>query len=128
VAYACLEVCLSSFDKILGSPLQGELASFVKFGASFDLSWFEGELVIRFGFRGSMAFCIEKHRGLVTALLSWKLVLPSIWLDLRGSWCFVLYIVYFAFLLHFLHTHLSHFASHVILACICLIMLITVLG
>jgi hypothetical protein len=24
------------------------------------------------------------------------------------------------FLLHFSHTHLSHFASHVILACICL--------
>jgi hypothetical protein len=27
--------------------------------------------------------------------------------------------VYFAFLLHFLHTHLSHFASPIILACIC---------
>jgi hypothetical protein len=36
--------------------------------------------------------------------------------------------VYFALLLHFLHTYLSHFASPVILACICLIMLITVLG
>jgi hypothetical protein len=34
----------------------------------------------------------------------------------------------FAFLLHFSHTHLNHFASHVILACICLIMPITVLG
>jgi hypothetical protein len=33
-----------------------------------------------------------------------------------------------AFLLHFLHTHLSHLASPVILACICLIMLIIVLG
>jgi hypothetical protein len=53
--------------------------------------------------------------------------LPSIWLGLRVSWCFGVYIVYFAFLLYFLHTHLSHFASHVILACICLIMLITVL-
>jgi hypothetical protein len=43
----------------------------------------------------------------------------------------VLYPVYlyiFSFLLHFLHTHVSHFASHIILACICLIMLITVLG
>jgi hypothetical protein len=40
----------------------------------------------------------------------------------------VLYLVYFVFLLHFLHTHLSHFASPIILACICLIMLITVLG
>jgi hypothetical protein len=46
----------------------------------------------------------------------------------EGSWCFDMYIVYFAFLLHFLHTHLSHFASHVILACICLIMIIIVLG
>jgi uncharacterized membrane protein len=36
--------------------------------------------------------------------------------------------VSFAFLLHFLHTHLSHFASPIILACICLIMLITTLG
>jgi hypothetical protein len=44
--------------------------------------------------------------------------LPSIWLGLRGSWCFDVYIVYFAFLLHFLHTHLSHLTSHVILACI----------
>jgi hypothetical protein len=42
----------------------------------------------------------------------------------------VLYSVYciFCFSLAFLHTHLSHFASPVILACICLIMLITVLG
>jgi hypothetical protein len=39
-----------------------------------------------------------------------------------------MYIVYFAFLLHYVHTHLSHFASPVILAYICLIMLITVLG
>jgi hypothetical protein len=31
--------------------------------------------------------------------------------------------VYFTFLLHFCYTHLSHFVSHVILACICLIML-----
>jgi hypothetical protein len=37
-------------------------------------------------------------------------------------------LVYFVFLFHFCHTHLSHFASHVILACICLIMLITMLG
>jgi hypothetical protein len=36
--------------------------------------------------------------------------------------------VSFAFLLHLLHTHLSHFASPIILACICLIMHITVLG
>jgi hypothetical protein len=49
-------------------------------------------------------------------------------LDLRGSWCFDVYIVYFASTLHLLHTHLSHLASPIILACICLIMLITVLG
>jgi hypothetical protein len=49
-----------------------------------------------------------------------------IYLGLRGNWCFCL--VYCAFLLHFPHTHLSHLASHVILACICLIMLIIVLG
>jgi hypothetical protein len=54
--------------------------------------------------------------------------LASVWLSLKGSWCFFLHIIYFAFLLHFLHTHLSHLASHVILACICSIMLITVQG
>jgi hypothetical protein len=36
-------------------------------------------------------------------------------------------LIYFAFLLHFHHTHLSHFASHVILVYICLIMLISML-
>jgi hypothetical protein len=49
-------------------------------------------------------------------------------LGLRGSWCFGVYIVYFAFPLHLLHTHLSHLTSPVILDCICLIMLIIVLG
>jgi hypothetical protein len=34
----------------------------------------------------------------------------------------------FTFLLHFLHTHLNHFALTVILGCICLIMLIIMLG
>jgi hypothetical protein len=48
-------------------------------------------------------------------------------LGLRESWCFGVYIVYFAFLLYFLHTHLSHFDSHVIFASICLIMFIIVL-
>jgi hypothetical protein len=37
-------------------------------------------------------------------------------------------LVSFSFLLHFLHTQLSHFVSSVILACIYSIMLITVLG
>jgi hypothetical protein len=46
----------------------------------------------------------------------------------EGEVVLFLYIVYFAFLLHFLHTHLSQFASPVILAYICLIMLITELG
>jgi hypothetical protein len=45
-----------------------------------------------------------------------------------GVGAFALYIVYFTFLLYFLRTHLSHFPSHVILACIWLIMLITMLG
>jgi hypothetical protein len=54
--------------------------------------------------------------------------LPSVWLGLRGE--LVLFLVYciFCFSLHFLYTHLSHFASPIILACICLIMLITMLG
>jgi hypothetical protein len=40
------------------------------------------------------------------------------------------YTVYciFCFSFAFFHTHLSHLASHVILACIYLIMLITMLG
>jgi hypothetical protein len=40
----------------------------------------------------------------------------------------LVYLYLFTFFLHFLHTHLSHFASPVILACICLIMFIIVLG
>jgi hypothetical protein len=39
----------------------------------------------------------------------------------------MLFPVYFTFLLHFLYTQLSHFASPVILTCICLIMFITML-
>jgi hypothetical protein len=35
--------------------------------------------------------------------------------------------VYFVFLLHFLYTHISHFASPIIVACICLIIPINVL-
>jgi hypothetical protein len=62
---------------------------------AIHMAWFEGELVICLG--------------------------------LRGSWCFSVYIVYFAFPLHLLHTHLSLLASPIILACIYLIMLITVL-
>jgi hypothetical protein len=86
VAYAYLEVCLSSFDKTLGSPLPGELASLVEFDAWFDLPWF----------RGSMVFCIAKPYAFLATLLSWNVVLPSPWLGLRGSLCFFLYIVYFA--------------------------------
>jgi hypothetical protein len=40
----------------------------------------------------------------------------------EGELVLFLYIVYFAFLLHFLRTHLGHFVSPVILSCICLIM------
>jgi hypothetical protein len=43
VAYACLEVCLSSFDKILGSPLQGELTSLVEFDVYCVSPWVQGE-------------------------------------------------------------------------------------
>jgi hypothetical protein len=60
--------------------------------------------------RGEIGVC--HSYGLVSGGVG---VLPSI-------------LVYFAFLLHFLHTHRSHFASPVILVCIYLIMIITVLG
>jgi hypothetical protein len=50
-----------------------------------------------------------------------------VWFEGELVLCLVhLYVL--LFLLHFLHTHLSHLASPVILACICLIMLIIVLG
>jgi hypothetical protein len=53
--------------------------------------------------------------------------IPMAWFEGELVICFV-YLYHFAFLLHFLHTHLSHFASPIILACICSIMLIIVLG
>jgi hypothetical protein len=53
--------------------------------------------------------------------------IPMTWFDGELVICFV-YLYLFDFLLHSLHTHLSHLASPVILACICSIMLITVLG
>jgi hypothetical protein len=43
VAYACLEVYLRSFDKTLGSPLQGDIVSLGEFDAWFDLPWTQGE-------------------------------------------------------------------------------------
>jgi hypothetical protein len=98
---------------------EGESAYFVEFDTWIDLPWFQGE----YGplHYETMCFaCYPLKFGI------WYLA--SIWLRLKGSSCFILYIVYFAFLLYFLHTHLSHFASPVILACIYLIMLITVLG
>jgi hypothetical protein len=55
--------------------------------------------MIHLSFRGSMLFCIEKPRGLITTLLSWEIgVVPSIWLGLRGSWyfCHVYYIFCFS--------------------------------
>jgi hypothetical protein len=57
-----------------------------------------------------------------------KLVFAICMAWFEGEMVLFMYIVYFAFLLHFLHTHLSHLASPIILACICSIMLITVLG
>jgi hypothetical protein len=45
-----------------------------------------------------------------------------------GAYDLLVYLYLFAFLLHFLHTHLSHLTSPVILVCICSIILITVLG
>jgi hypothetical protein len=53
--------------------------------------------------------------------------IPMAWFEGELVICFV-YLYLFAFLLHFLHTHLSHLVSPVILACICSIMLIIVLG
>jgi hypothetical protein len=63
VAYACLEVCLSSIDKTLCSLFQGELASLVELGAWFDLPWFQGEY----------GFAIETACVLVASLLSFEL-------------------------------------------------------
>jgi hypothetical protein len=54
-------------------------------------------------------------------------VIPMAWFE-GGACDLPCTVVSFAFLLHFLHTHLSHLVSPVILACICSIMLITVLG
>jgi hypothetical protein len=56
------------------------------------LPWFEGEFVIRLGFRGNIAFC---HRETLSfgccrlELENW--CLPSVWLGLRGSYYFTLY-------------------------------------
>jgi hypothetical protein len=43
VAYACLEVCLSSFDKILCSSLQREVASLTEFDVCCVSPWVQGE-------------------------------------------------------------------------------------
>jgi hypothetical protein len=51
----------------------GELASFVEFDAWFDLPWFEGELVIRLGFMGSMICCHWETMCFVAALQSFEL-------------------------------------------------------
>jgi hypothetical protein len=55
--------------------------------------------------------------------------LPSLWSGLMGSLCFALYIIYLIFIaLLFIYLPNLSIASPVILACICLIMLIIVLG
>jgi hypothetical protein len=57
-----------------------------------------------------------------------KLVFAILMAWFEGEFMFYLVYLYpFAFPLYFLHTHLSYLASLVILACIWLIMLITVL-
>jgi hypothetical protein len=85
--------------------------------------------VIHLGFRGSMIFCIEKPCVLFAALQSFELVVCLPYGLIGGGACALSCMIYtIAFLLHFLHTHLSHLASPVILAGICLIMLITVVG
>jgi hypothetical protein len=53
--------------------------------------------------------------------------IPMVWFEGELVICLV-YVYLFAFILHFLHTHLCHFASSIILACICSIMLIIVIG
>jgi hypothetical protein len=52
--------------------------------------------------------------------------IPMAWFE-GGACDLPCTLVSFAFLLHFLHTHLSYFASLVILACMCSIILITML-
>jgi hypothetical protein len=55
------------------------------------LAWFEGELVIHLGFRKSIVFCHWETLSFGCCPLELEnLCLPSIWLDLRGSWCFCL--------------------------------------
>jgi hypothetical protein len=43
VIFACLELCLSPFDKTLCSLLQRELTSLFELGDWLDLSWFQGD-------------------------------------------------------------------------------------
>jgi hypothetical protein len=45
------------------------------------------------------------------------LVILMVWFEGEVVFCLV-YLYHFAFLLHFLHTHLVNFASPIILACI----------
>jgi hypothetical protein len=110
--------CLSLIDETLCSLLQGELASLVEFDACCVSPWVLGEYALLHWEISWFGYCpLELEIGACH---------PNslIW---GGVSAFVLYIIHFAFLLHFLHTHISHLSSHVILACICLIMLITVL-
>jgi hypothetical protein len=66
-----------------------------------------------------MVFTIEIACVLVAVLLSFKIGVCHPYGLVSGGACVLSCIfVSFAFLLHFLHTHLSHFASAAILACI----------
>jgi hypothetical protein len=93
----------------------------------FDWVWRLLWLALVLG--GVWSFAIEKLCVLFAALQSFKLGVCHPYGLIWGGACALSCIMYtIAFLLHFLHIHLSHFASPDILACICLIMLVTVLG
>jgi hypothetical protein len=87
---------------------------------------------LRGGGGGGLVFSLPlvcfSREALAFLLVSLILVfaIPMAWFEGEIMICLV-YLYPFTFLLHFLHTHLSYFASPVILACICLILFITML-
>jgi hypothetical protein len=98
VLCTCLEICLSSIDKTLCSLLHEELASLFEFSACLYLPWFQGEY--GFCYCKSLYFsCYPLEFG------NWYL--PSLWLGLRGSLCFTLYILYPFYRIAFHHIHIS---------------------
>jgi hypothetical protein len=136
----CIDLlcCLSGLCLSCGVPklncwnlvfsTSGGSASFVEFDAWFDLPWFEGELVIRLGFRGSMIFCHWKTMCFVAALQSFELAVCHpyglIWGGAHVLSC-ILYILLFIAFSSYSPKSLC-FTCYT--ACICLIMLIIMLG